>query len=240
MAAMSVEFASYARTDRGHVRAGNEDCYALEPPLMLVADGLGGHPGGADASRIAVHTAAAVLTKEPAGVPALCQAWEAADSAIQDEAANSGRPGMGTTLVGGVLSPDGGTLYLANVGDSRAYVLDSAGLRQLTEDDNEAAEMVRRGALTREQARLHPGRFWISQALGLGPVDVRTQTLPTRGERLLLCSDGLLDLPDERVGTLLAEADTPRQAADRLVDAVLNDTEASDNVTVLVADLPGG
>jgi PPM family protein phosphatase len=244
MADMSADLTAHARTHRGHVREGNEDAYALEPPVLLVADGLGGHPGGEDASRVAAHTAAAFLTDAVAqgtpGEETLVKAWRAADAAVREEAGDSGRPGMGTTMVGGLVSADGETLYLANVGDSRAYLLGEEGLRLVTEDDNEAAEMVRRGLLTRDQARSHPGRFWLSQAVGFGTVEVRTQTLPCRGERLLLCSDGLLELPESRVEALLRDAASPQEAADALVDTVLGETEASDNVTVVVADLPGG
>lgn len=236
---MSVDWASAARTDVGHLRASNEDAYALEPPVLLVADGLGGHPGGEDASRIGTHTAAASLGRSTPGEDALREAWLAADKAIQDEGSDSGRPGMATTLVGGVVAQDGSRLFLANVGDSRAYVLTDSGLRQLTEDDNEAAEMVRRGAISRDEARIHPARFWLSQALGLGSVEVRTQVVPTQGQRLLLCTDGLLELDDAQVGKILQDSPTPQEAVDALVDAVLTTTEASDNVTVLVADLPG-
>lgn len=244
MADMTPEWTAHARTDRGHMRERNEDAFALEGPVALVADGLGGHPGGEDASRVAVHAAARHLAdaaeKETLDEDTLVEAWREADAAVRAEAQDSGRPGMGTTLVGGLVSPDGQTLHLANVGDSRAYLLDDEGLHLVTEDDNEAAEMVRRGLLTRDQARSHPGRFWLSQAIGFGTVEVRAQTLPCRGERLLLCSDGLLELPEDRVEALLRDAATPEQAVDALVDIVLGETQASDNVTVLVADLPGG
>lgn len=237
---MSVDWVCAARTDVGRLRENNEDAYALNPPVLLVADGLGGHPGGEDASRIAAHTAADVLAGEAPGESALRRAWLAADEAIQEEAAESGRPGMGTTMVGGVVAADDSAFYLANVGDSRAYVLTDDGLRQLTDDDNEAAEMVRRGVITRDEARLHPGRFWLSQALGLGGVVVRTQVVPTQGQRLLLCTDGLLELDDAQVAKILQDAGSPQDAVDALVEAVLTTTEASDNVTVLVADMPGG
>ncbi|MGH8868565.1 MAG: PP2C family protein-serine/threonine phosphatase [Actinomycetes bacterium] len=235
---MTPEWTAYARTDRGRVRERNEDAYVLEPPVLLVADGLGGHPGGDDASRVGSHTAALVLSKEPPGEDALREAFLAADRAVRDEAEESARPGMGTTLVGGVVSVENGTLYLANVGDSRAYLLDDDALHLVTEDDNEAAEMVRRRLITRDAARTHPGRFWLSQALGIGTIEVRTQAQPLRGQRLLLCSDGLLELSEERVESVLRESGSPEEASGALVDAVLEGTAASDNVTVLVADLP--
>lgn len=227
-----------ARTDRGRVRDHNEDSYLLQWPVALVADGLGGHPGGEDASRVAVEVAGDVLASEPPSTETLVTAWEAAHRAVAEEGAASGRVGMATTLVGGVLSPDGSTLYLANVGDSRAYHLTGAGLRQLTVDDNEAQELVRYGVLTREQARVHPARFWLSQSVGRGDVQVRTQAVPVAGGRLLLCSDGLLELDDVRVEALLRAAPDPRAAVDALVETVLAETPAADNITVLVADLP--
>lgn len=220
-----------AATDTGRVREGNEDAYALSSSTWVVADGMGGHVGGEVAARAAADAA---LAAEAADAVAVAHA--AVLAATTPDLAD-----MGTTLVHATLvdAAGGRELQVRWAGDSRAYLLDGEGLRQLTRDHNQAEELLAEGHLTAEQARVHPGQYRLTRALGLGrpaapePGEV---TVPARG-RLLLCTDGLTsELPDDAVAALLADG-APDDVARRLVGAAV-EAGGRDNVTVVVVDLP--
>ena len=223
-------------TDVGLVRSNNEDSYVIVDDVWIVADGLGGHAGGEIASRFAVQAAAHALTEGGADlVGAVTLAHEAIAHALREHPELAG---MGTTLV--VAQRDAqGDVRIANVGDSRAYLLANGELVQLTVDDNHAQELVDRGELTPEQARVHPGQYWISKALGLGdrePPTPKITELPVASGRLLLCTDGLnSEVTDTQIAELLAEGD-PADACDALVAAALL-AGGRDNVTVVVVDI---
>lgn len=227
-----------AVTHVGMIRNGNEDSYGMDDGVWVVADGLGGHAGGEVASKIAVGSALRALraTGTADAVAALRGAFQAAAVDLHQRAeADPAVADMGTTLVAAVRNP-AGELYVANLGDSRAYVLLDGQLHQVTRDDNLAEELLARGALTAEQARVHPGQYSLTKALGLGEWEPAVSRLTSRAGRLLLCSDGLnSELPDEQIARLLA-AGTPLEACERLVAAAL-EAGGSDNVTVLVVDL---
>ncbi|MCW2777673.1 MAG: hypothetical protein JWN17_1398, partial [Frankiales bacterium] len=214
-------------TDTGRVRDGNEDAYALSASTLVVADGMGGHAGGEVAARAAADAA---LAAEPE------QAVQAAHAAVlavtTDELAD-----MGTTLVHAVLVED--ALQVRWAGDSRAYLLGPDGLQQLTRDHNQAEELLAAGHLSADQARVHPGQYRLTRALGLGRTAAPEQDevqVPAVG-RLLLCTDGLNgELDDDAVAGLLGEGD-PETAARRLVEAAV-EAGGRDNVTVVVVDLP--
>src|SRR5690606_29380742 len=156
------------------------------------------------------------------------------------------RAGMGTTVtaIAVVDDPLGGeAIGVANVGDSRIYVLRHGRLRQLTIDHSFVQELVAEGAISRDEARTHPRRNIVTRALGIEPtVRVDSWSMPViRGDRFVLCSDGLVDevSDDDIVDILLAHADDPDAAAQALVDAA-NDAGGRDNITVVVVDVLAG
>jgi len=148
---------------------------------------------------------------------------------------------MGTTLTAIALVDDGDEerLAIVNVGDSRAYLLQQGQLEQLTEDHSLVEQLVREGQLTPEEAQVHPQRSIITRALGLDPeVEVDSWELtPYRGDRLLLCSDGLTnEVSDEEIATTLRTVSNPEEAAQQLVDEA-RDHGGSDNITCVVVDV---
>ncbi|MCW2606851.1 MAG: hypothetical protein JWO60_1544, partial [Frankiales bacterium] len=164
------------------------------------------------------------------------QAVRAAHAAVL-EATTEDLADMGTTLVHATLVDD--QLQVRWAGDSRAYLLGPDGLQQVTRDHNQAEELLAAGHLTAEQARVHPGQYRLTRALGLGrptPPEPGEVVVPAVG-RLLLCTDGLTsELDDDAVALLLADGQ-PEQAAARLVEAAVA-AGGRDNVTVVVVDLP--
>lgn len=223
-----------AATDVGRVRANNEDSHLSTELLWAVADGMGGHAGGEVASRLAVDAVAGCAPRDPAAV---AEAFSRAHQAVAD-ASTGELAGMGTTLVLACRAEDGSVL-VGNVGDSRAYLLADGVLALVTTDDNEAEHLRARGAITDEQARVHPGRSVLTSSLGgwrPSAPEPAVHALPAGAGRLLLCSDGLnSELTDEQIGALLADGN-PEQAVRRLVDEAVA-AGGHDNVTVVVVDL---
>jgi protein phosphatase len=155
--------------------------------------------------------------------------------------ANSDQRGMGTTLTAIALVDEGGEdrLAIVNVGDSRAYLLQQGQLEQLTEDHSLVEQLVREGQLTPEEAQVHPQRSIITRALGLDPdVEVDSWELtPYKGDRLLLCSDGLTnEVSDDDIASTLRTVSDPEEAAKQLVDAARNHG-GNDNITCVVVDV---
>ncbi|MEE0845978.1 MAG: Stp1/IreP family PP2C-type Ser/Thr phosphatase [Eggerthellaceae bacterium] len=232
-----TEFGS--RTDIGCVRDHNEDSLVVAPPLFAVADGMGGHAAGEVASEIATTALADQAPKEP-DAEALGRAIEAANHAIIEAARNGlGREGMGTTCTAAILK--GERLVLAQVGDSRAYLLHQGKLQQLTRDHSLVAMMVEAGQLTPEEARVHPRRSVITRALGTDPAtkpDLYELDVET-GDRLLLCSDGLSGMVEDRdIEAIMNRTADPQRCASQLVNEAIA-AGGNDNVTVIVADVTG-
>jgi hypothetical protein len=151
---------------------------------------------------------------------------------------------MGTTVtaLAVLTTADGERLALANVGDSRAYALRKGRLVQLSVDHSYVQELIATGQLTSDEARLHPNRNIVTRALGIEPdIEIDAWTLPlVRGDRFLLCSDGLVDeVVDDTIAELLAGIDDPQEAADQLV-ATANRHGGRDNITVIVVDVVEG
>ncbi len=229
-----------AATDVGRVREVNEDRYLVADRVYAVCDGLGGHQAGEVASETAAHTLEAAFT-EPT-VDRLIEAVEAANRAIWQLAQDQpDKRGMGTTITAvAVVEQDGeDQLALVNVGDSRGYLLRDSELTQLTEDHSLVAEMERDGRLTHEEARVHPQRAVITRALGLEPdVEIdHLELLPYRGDRLLLCSDGLTnEVADDQIGSTLRRLADPNEAAKDLVTQA-RANGGNDNITAVVIDV---
>ncbi|HEY6797285.1 MAG TPA: protein phosphatase 2C domain-containing protein [Kineosporiaceae bacterium] len=232
-----------AATDTGKVRSRNEDAFLAEPPLFVVADGMGGHQDGAVASRIAVDTLRGLLdqpTVTPSEVPRLIQA---ANDAIRGQArVDPTRPGMGTTVVGMVLvTPKGRRpFWLAfNIGDSRLYQVHRDALSQISVDHSYVQELVLAGVIAPDEARFHPERAVITRALGSHEeAEADFWVFPaTAGTRLLLCSDGLSgELDDAAITAALAAEPDPVLAAGLLVSRA-NEAGGRDNITVVVVDV---
>jgi PPM family protein phosphatase len=229
-----------AATDVGRVRDVNEDRYLVADGIFAVCDGLGGHQAGEVASETAVHTLETAFT-EPA-VDRLIEAVEAANHAIWQLAQEQpDKRGMGTTITAvAVVEQEGeDQLAVVNVGDSRGYLLRDSELTQLTEDHSLVAEMERDGRLTHEEARVHPQRAVITRALGLEPdVEIdHLELLPYRGDRLLLCSDGLTnEVADDQIGSTLRRLADPTEAAKDLVTQA-RANGGNDNITAVVIDV---
>ena len=237
-----TELRAAGATDVGLVRAHNEDNYLTDDRLFAVADGVGGHKAGEVASQTAVDTLKREFS-EPT-TEGLIDAVKTANRTVWDLAeANPDQRGMGTTLTAVALVEEEGEERLAviNVGDSRAYLLQHGELEQLTEDHSLVEQLVREGQLTPEEAQVHPQRSIITRALGLDPeVDVDSWELtPYKGDRILLCSDGLTnEVSDGQIASTLRTVSDPQEAAHQLVQEA-RDHGGSDNITCVIIDVVG-
>lgn len=228
-----------SRTDVGYVREHNEDSLLVAPPLYVVCDGMGGHEAGEVASEIAIGTIASQASRI-VDVESLGQAVEEANLRIIQAAADGlGKEGMGTTCTAAMVL--GERLFIAQVGDSRAYLLHEGNLQQLTRDHSVVADLVEAGEISREQARTHKWRSYITRALGLDPYvqpDLYELNVGS-GDRLMLCSDGLYSMVDDANMTqILCENPDPQQCADALVERALVHG-GTDNITAVVTDIAG-
>jgi PPM family protein phosphatase len=231
-----------AATDVGRMRKNNEDSYLSSQPVAAVADGMGGHSAGEVASAIAIEELAALGSRGPwenetAATDDLKQAILRANRRIREMAAGDRKlNGMGTTLV--ALLEDGDMVHVANVGDSRGYLLRQGELSQVTVDHSLVQELVDDGRLSPEDAERHPQRSVITRALGIDPeveFDLFTYKLQV-GDRLLLCSDGLSDVVEPtQIRKVLLRVRSAQRAARELV-TVANEQGGPDNITVIVVD----
>ncbi len=228
------------QTDTGKTRTSNEDCILCLPELgiALLADGMGGHSAGEVASRTAVDTASAILKQTTRGISPherLESAFQAAHSVIREKARQSIRcRGMGTTFVAALI--ESGYLHHAHVGDSRLYLLREEKLTALTRDHSLLQEFVDQGFYTREEALEKVSRNILTRALGLEPhivIDYDYIKI-NKGDRFLMCSDGLYDmLSEDEIASLLGRShDVDGIALDML--ELANARKSTDNVSVIV------
>jgi protein phosphatase len=260
MSATPLTFTWAVSSDPGLRRTSNEDSFCTRPDigLYVVADGMGGHVAGEVASRVAVEAIQAFI-QETAGAdknrtwpfpfdPTLSldanrlrAAFRLANRRIAAAIADSEElRGMATTA--SAILVNGNHACVAHVGDSRVYVIGGEGLHQITSDHSWVEEQVRAGTLTASAARHHPWRNVVTRALAGGEdpeVDV-TEISPVRGERYLLCSDGLFSVvTDEQIAAILADrACALEQVCHRLI-AAANDGGGPDNITTLVLQVDG-
>jgi PPM family protein phosphatase len=244
-----VEVRHGASTDVGLVRAVNEDSHLSEPPVFVVADGMGGHQGGDVASRIVVEEFARLADEgyDPRrGADVIAATLRAVQRRIEeyaaDQRAESGEDFQaGTTAVVGLLVEDdeGPKWLLANLGDSRIYRYAAGSLEQVSVDHSVVQELVDAGSITPEEAAVHPARHVITRALGgaeFADADYFLLPLP-RAERLLLCSDGINGMIDDaRIAEILGQGGDAQGAADRLVAAAV-EAGGRDNATAVVVDV---
>ena len=230
-----------ASTDVGMVRQQNEDSFLAEETLFVVADGMGGHNAGEVASALAVTTlkAGARLGIDDAEVfrELVQQANSAIYTASLDDSTQSG---MGTTVTAlSIVEGEEPRVLVANVGDSRAYLWRSGALSRLSVDHSYVQELVNEGIITPEAARVHPRRNIVTRALGIDRsvmVDVFTHFVRT-GDRIVLCSDGLVDeVADVEIARVLGQHTDPQETAEALV-MVANTNGGRDNTTVIVVDV---
>ncbi len=236
----------YTITDAGKVRSENQDCVRLilntlpSYGVLALCDGMGGANAGSVASDIALGAFTAEITenlaarKSKADIQELIvSAAEKANRLVYEKGCSDAScAGMGTTLVAAVVK--GKTCCVANIGDSRAYLISGSGITQITHDHSFVEDMVKRGSITREQARNHPRKNVITRALGVEPTvqcDVFTPEFK-RGEALLLCSDGLSNtLSDAEIFDTVRNCKNLADIGRELLDLALS-RGAPDNVTV--------
>ncbi len=236
-----MELRSAARTDLGQRRQTNEDSFAVEPArgLYLVADGLGGHTAGQVASGLAAQAAVNALTTLEGATASLSEKLRIAITAANREVFETAEAkrelaGMGTTLV--ALLARGERIALAHVGDSRAYLVRSGKIRQLTDDHSLVAELVRRREIPAHAAQQHPHRHVLTRALGVRRTvepDL-TELTPTTDDIFVLCSDGLTGhVRDEEIAAEVSRDNDLDAACGRLVD-LANSRGGEDNITLVV------
>ena len=255
---MSTSIRVAGRTDVGLKRQQNEDAFAIvdlgDPQralsgeldvtgkrvLLAVSDGMGGHQAGEVASAIVIATLIKSLTEHATESPdqALELAIRDANQAVRAAAQAQDKQGMGATLTAVMI--DGEDAWIAEVGDSRAYLLRNGQLRQLTRDQSFVQLLVDAGAITVEEAKTSPRKNVILQAIGTAPTLTAAigRLLLRRGDRLLVCCDGLSnELSDAELIALLSEAD-PTAASEHAI-AQANAHGGNDNITAIIAHLGG-
>ena len=234
-----LRFTSAGLSDTGRVRGHNEDSGFAGPSLVLVADGVGGAAAGEVASATAAYVTSALALGDPHAdvLDLLARAVRLThDQLRRGTALDPARAGMGTTLT--ALLIDGTHLALAHVGDSRGYLLRDGELRQLTRDQTLVQLLVDEGVISREDARGHPQRNVVLQALDASrPAAPELTLVELRvGDRFLVCSDGLSDLVDDDEIRAVLVTGEPATAATGLVAEAL-ERGGTDNVTCVVCDV---
>lgn len=237
---MKLNFTGFS--DPGLIRSSNQDAYYVDPEgrFFIVADGMGGHAGGEEASRIATREIQAYLVANWGSSESTAKLlekalWRANEGILQDQQNHPERADMGTTVVVVIFrSPD--SPLCAHVGDSRLYRLRGTQLDQVTEDHTWVARAIKVGDITSDEARVHPFRHVLSRCLGredLHQVDV--QPLDAKvGDRLLLCSDGLTEeLVDQKIADYLHDTSSLEKAALSLIEAA-KEEGGHDNITVVI------
>lgn len=237
---------TFSVTNIGKRRKLNQDfVYTSEEPvghlpnLFVVADGMGGHKAGDYASKLAVTTMVEEIAGSDETIPEklLGRAIETANGKVRESAERMPElEGMGTTVV--AASCDGDTLSIANVGDSRLYIVSGHEIRQITRDHSWVEEMVRRGGLGRDEARNHPDKNIITRAVGAEDtikVDFFSVKLK-EGDLILMCTDGLTNmLEDEEIRMILDGARDIVEKAEELVRRA-NENGGMDNISVILIE----
>ena len=253
--------ASAAASNAGNLRCNNEDNFFLngqtldvttqgtavatdesDSGLYAVCDGMGGEAFGEVASAIAVDTLREYYQRmlaQGTTFDTLVQAYTGeANVRICAEIEKNHGKRIGTTFA--VLHIKDGTAYAHNIGDSRVYLLRGGRLTQLSQNHTQIRQLVELGILTAENARTHPDRHKLTQHLGIPPDEMIIQPFAANplsimdGDTFLLCSDGLTDmLEDSEIEAIMAEHPSPKDIAEKLVEAALF-SGGKDNVTVIV------
>ena len=232
-----------AQTDVGKQKSTNEDAVETasfgSAHLLVVADGMGGHAAGDVASELATTTISEVVSEAiEAGrsdyEDILAEAIASANDAIVKEADEAAaQRSMGTTVVAAII--ENNEAVIANVGDSRAYSVGDT-LTQITVDQSFVQELIDQGEITPEEAKTHPQRNVVSQALGTDETAAPDFYTHQIEEHILLCSDGLTEeVSEESILTILSESEEIATAVTRLIQ-LANHNGGSDNISVILAN----
>jgi len=229
-------------TDTGVVRTANQDNYFVDDDrgrFFIVADGMGGHAGGEEASRIATEIIQDYLQQNwdsPLDSEVLLKeaVTKANQGIIEDQKNHPERGDMGTTVVVLVFRDD--RPFCAHVGDSRLYRLRDSNLEQITDDHTWVGMALKKGEIDAEQAKFHPWRHVLSQCLGredLQRIDIQDFEVKS-GDRLLICSDGLTEeVADGEIQTALTNLQSCKETAAELIEAA-KAAGGSDNITIVI------
>lgn len=224
------------RTDVGRIRKNNQDTVILGNGLFGVADGMGGHNGGEIASAgLRDGLLRETEGKEPSG-ELLEEAVKKVNFEIwEQQEKDASLTGMGTTLT--ILWPTDTEMIIGQIGDSRAYLIRSNEMKQVTSDHSMVADMVRRGVLTEEQAACHPMRNYITRAVGTDDtVDVDLISIPRmNGDRWIVCSDGLYGQISKVELEETAKIADLEEAAGKLLELAL-EHGGKDNISVILME----
>lgn len=237
----------YCETNKGLMRENNEDNLIVEESdrynLYAVADGMGGHKAGEVASSIAIDTIRDYFKKssrkEDFKAPSfIIESIEAANGRIREEALNKDEcSGMGTTITMAVVDLSLNTAYIANVGDSRAYIIKNDEIIQITEDHTYVNELLKDGKITPEEAKHHPKRNVITRAVGSEEY-VQADIFEIElfdNDVILLCTDGLTThLSDEKILNTIKEYGCPESV--QILIKLANDNGGTDNITIIIVD----
>lgn len=226
-------------TDVGARRRLNEDSYLASAPLFIVADGMGGHDAGEVASATVIEHFSALVGQETLTIGQVRDALASAREAV-GSIGQHGTAGAGTTLSGVAISAVDGLGYwlVLNIGDSRTYQFADGELEQITVDHSYVQELIEEGEITPEQASTDPRRNIITRAVGAGSVgDPDYWLFPAeRGDRMMVCSDGLTtEVSEERIAAVLGSERDPQRAAEILTAEAVR-AGGRDNVTVVIVD----
>jgi serine/threonine protein phosphatase PrpC len=237
---------SVYKTDIGKIRTHNEDNGGIFPHpsgaiLALIADGMGGHLAGEVASEIASRTLLGRWENAPHfSVPTEAEVWlteaiNVANNLVLEHAmTHSSCEGMGTTLVAAICTERFATV--ANIGDSRGYILNEMGLAQVTNDHTLVNELVRSGQITEEDAEYHPRKNVILKALGTHPSiepDIHTLTFE-ENDLIFLCSDGLSDkISKEAIQSFLTSEQSLEKQAELMIE-LANENGGEDNISLAI------
>ena len=225
-------------SDVGKSRKINEDSLGYRGNLFVIADGMGGHNAGEIASALAVEEVLRMSSSGTDFLRELPHIINRANQAILDHAAAyPDCRGMGTTIA--ILQLEEGRARVAHVGDSRVYWWDQEKLLRVTRDHSVVEELLLHGGITREEAAYHPQRHVLTRALGIpGEIKAESTEFATgKGDRILMCTDGLTSmLTDDDIASLLAR-DEPAQKIAELLVAEANKRGGHDNISVIVVFL---
>ncbi|RGE21093.1 serine/threonine-protein phosphatase [Leucobacter sp. wl10] len=236
---VEIELSWFALTDAGRRRDTNQDSYVATPPIFAVADGMGGHSAGEIASAAVVRRLADLGGSTSVSEQDID---EMLGDAVDDIELDAGETelGAGTTVTGVCISQeDEPTWKVFNIGDSRVYQYFKGALSQITVDHSVVQHLIDTGAITEEEAEVHPHANVITRAVGFNeaPIPDYTSLALIPGQRLLICSDGLTkELTDIGIQHFLATQPTAEEAARTLVRQAV-DNAGRDNVTVIVIDV---
>lgn len=236
---------TFSESRTGKNRSVNQDCFLCEegkigdfPNLFIVADGMGGHNGGDFASRCCIENVKDYVAKNTGGsiISTIRSAIKTANEKIREKSKeNETLIGCGTTIV--LATIQDGILYIANVGDSRLYVLQNGKLSQITEDHSVVEEMIKSGLIKKEEARFNPHKNKVTRALGAEPdIDVDFfEVKLENGDRVLLCSDGVSNMMDENILEEIVGADKKISEICRiLIDTSVNNGGKDDSTVVMI------